>query len=115
MPIYEFECNECGQRVSHFQRRIADTAAPACPRCRSQNLRRLVSRFAVVRSAEDSFDDSDLDGLDGDDPEAMARWARSMGDEIGEDLGSEFDAPLGGLGGGAGLDEPGMDGFDDEA
>ena len=32
-----------------------------------------------------------LDDLDENDPKAVARWAREMKDEMGEDLGPEFD------------------------
>jgi len=56
---------------------------------------RLVSRVAVVRSEEsrreDLADPSNLAGLDENDPKSLARWMRKMSQEIGEDLGPEFD------------------------
>jgi putative FmdB family regulatory protein len=91
MPIYEYHCDGCGQRQSIFQRRIGVETAARCPQCGSGDLRRLISRFAVVRSTDDAFDDSALDGLDPEDPAAMERWARGMGEEMGSDFGDEGD------------------------
>lgn len=58
MPIYEFECEECGAR---FEELIAADAAAACPSCGSERTRLLLStvsppgrqpRGAGVRSDE---------------------------------------------------------------
>lgn len=58
MPIYEFECEECGGR---FEELVAADAAVACPSCGSERVRRLLSsvsppgrqpRGAGVRSDE---------------------------------------------------------------
>ena len=95
MPVYEFACNACGAPVSVFVRSMSSPVAGQCERCGSTDLRRLVSRFAVTRSGgADSFDpldDGSLDGLDENDPRAVASWARRMQREMGEDLGPEFD------------------------
>jgi putative FmdB family regulatory protein len=59
MPIYEFECEECGARFEELI--AADGAAPACPDCGAAGARRLLSnvsppgrqpRGAAVRSDE---------------------------------------------------------------
>ena len=59
MPIYEFECEECGARFEELV--AADAAAPACPDCGAARTRRLLSsvsppgrqpRGAAVRSDE---------------------------------------------------------------
>jgi putative FmdB family regulatory protein len=58
MPIYEFECEECGAR---FEELVAAGRVPACPACGSERGRRLYStvsppgrqpRGAGVRSGE---------------------------------------------------------------
>lgn len=59
MPIYEFECGECGAR---FEDLVAAAAPPpACPECGAARTRRLISnvsppgrqpRGAAVRSGE---------------------------------------------------------------
>lgn len=95
MPIYEYHCNGCGRRVSVFQRSIQGSAAALCPRCGSQDLARLISRVAVVRSEgsrlDDLASDAGLADLDERDPRSLARWARRMGRDMGEELGPEFD------------------------
>jgi putative FmdB family regulatory protein len=110
MPIYEFVCESCGRQLSVFQRRIGAELNPECPHCQSRALRRLISRFAVLRSVDDAFDDSALEGLDENDPRAMERWARQMGEELGEDLGAD-DEDLGGFGAGDDLGDGGLDDF----
>lgn len=104
MPIYEYRCNKCGRKTSQFIRSIATAAQTPlelkCSHCDSPNMRRLFSRFAVGRPArsegEEVYDfDKMMGGLDEDDPKSMARWARKMGSEMGEDLGPEFDEAMG--------------------
>jgi putative FmdB family regulatory protein len=96
MPIYEYRCADCRRRVSIFYRSFDDIKDdPACPRCGGQNLRRVISRVAVVRSEDSRLDDladpSMIDDLDENDPKSMARWMRKMSAEVGEDMPEEFD------------------------
>ena len=134
MPIYEYQCGDCRRRVSLFYQSIslaeARQAEARCPQCGSAQLRRLVSRFSVIRpdprsktdpvdapfdpdSAEygggsgpldegmggmgafDSLGEQMMAGMDDEDPRSIARWARQMQAETGEDLGPEFNAALG--------------------
>jgi putative FmdB family regulatory protein len=94
MPLYEYRCNACRRRVT-LLRTFSDTSAPRCPECDSEELTRLVSRVAVLRSEESRLeslaDPSNLSGLDESDPRSMARWMRKMSQEMGEDMGPEFD------------------------
>jgi len=97
MPIYEYRCNDCRKRVTVYWRSFSEveTARARCPACGSEDLTRLISRVALLRSEdsrlEDLADPSSLAGLDENDPKGMARWMRKMSREMGEDLGSEFD------------------------
>ncbi|MDI7275720.1 MAG: zinc ribbon domain-containing protein [Anaerolineae bacterium] len=96
MPIYEYRCQSCGRRVSHFVRSYeAGDAPPRCPHCHGVELRRLVSRVAVLTSEESRLeslaDPGSLGDVDENDPRSVARWMRRMGQETGEDLGPEFD------------------------
>ncbi len=79
----------------------AEGKQPTCPRCGSANLERLVSRVRVIRSEasrlEDLSDPSFLSDLDENDPRSMARMMRRMADEVGEDIGPEFDEVVGRL------------------
>jgi len=97
VPIYEYLCHDCGRRVSILWRSFSEIGAtkPRCPRCGGENLTRLISRVAVVRSEESRLEDladpSTLAGLDENDPKSIARWMRRMSHELGEDLGPEFE------------------------
>ena len=103
MPIYEYNCHDCRRKVSLLWRSYADMEIkqPVCPRCGGGNLTRLISRVAVVRSEDSHLDDladpSMMDGLDENDPKSLGRWMRKMSQEMGEDLGTEFDEVVGRL------------------
>ena len=103
MPIYEYYCRDCQRRVSIFWRTFSDAESgqATCPRCDGTNLTRLVSRVRVVRSEESRLEDladpSMLGDLDENDPRSMGRMMRRMADEMGEDLGPEFDEVVGRL------------------
>ncbi|GAB4460389.1 MAG: zinc ribbon domain-containing protein [Anaerolineae bacterium] len=96
MPIYEYGCYDCRKRVSVFFRSFtaAESGKAVCPRCGGSNIKRLVSRVAVMRSEESRLDSladpTNYSGLDENDPKSIGRWMRKMGSELGEDLGSEF-------------------------
>jgi putative FmdB family regulatory protein len=127
MPIYEYRCNDCRKRVSVYWRSFSEVeiARARCPACGSEDLTRLISRVAVLRSEESRLEDladpSNLAGLDEDDPKSMARWMRKMSSEMGEDLGPEFDEVVGRLEAGESPEEiettmpdlGGGEGFDD--
>lgn len=42
MPIYEFECRDCGHRFDHLQR-LSDADPRDCPSCGKPQLHRMVS------------------------------------------------------------------------
>ncbi len=96
MPIYEYRCHHCGRRVSLWWRTFseAERGIPICPRCQSRDLTRLVSRVSMLRSEESRLEDladpSSLGDLDENDPRSIGRWMRRMSQEMGEDLGDEF-------------------------
>ena len=98
MPIYEYDCQGCHRRVSMLIRSIASTEAPRCPRCGSENLARLMSRFASPKSEdarlEAAADPSQFGDLDENDPGSVARFVKRMGEEMGEDLGDDLDAAM---------------------
>jgi putative FmdB family regulatory protein len=91
MPIYEYRCLTCKRRTSVFVRSISSPVDARCEHCGGSRLTRLMSKFAVHRPGLDLDSPSALDGIDENDPQAVARWARQMKDEMGEDLGPEFD------------------------
>lgn len=46
MPIYEYSCTECGERVELF-RRIDEEPLPGCPLC-GGSLRKIFSPVGIV-------------------------------------------------------------------
>lgn len=48
MPIYEFNCQDCGEDFEMI-RRMSDGTDPVCPVCRSHNTKKKMSGF-VSRS-----------------------------------------------------------------
>lgn len=96
MPVYEYRCLNCHRRVTIFLRGFGDVATvnPRCTYCGHDQLERLVSRVAVLKSDEARLDalsdDAALAGVDEDDPRSIARWMKKMSSEMGEDLGDEF-------------------------
>ena len=103
MPIYEYYCHDCKRRVSIFWRTFsqADEGTATCPRCDGTHLTRLMSRVRFVRSEDSRLDDladpSNMPDFDENDPKSLGRWMRKMSEEVGEDLGPEFDEVVGRL------------------
>src|SRR5262249_50010806 len=97
MPIYEYECHDCRRRVS-LLRSISAVEPPACPRCGSTALTRLMSRFSTVKSEdarlESLAEGGGLGDLDENDPASVARFMKKMGKEFGEELGDDFDSAV---------------------
>ncbi len=100
MPVYEYRCLTCRRKVSVLAKSVSAPAQAVCDRCGSRDLVRLVSTFAVGRSArggdESTMDDA-LAGVDESDPRSLARAVRRIGEETGEDMGPEFDEAVGRL------------------
>ena len=97
MPIYEYRCGGCKRRVSLFYQTFsaAENAVRVCPNCKSTELTKLVSRVFQLKGddarMEELSDPSSMGDLDEDDPKSVARWARKLGKEMGEDLGDDWD------------------------
>jgi putative FmdB family regulatory protein len=98
VPIYEYECQGCRRRVSVLVRSMAGDTSPRCPRCGGVELRRLMSRFATLKSEdtrlESLADPAQYGDLDENDPKSLARFMKRMGQEMGEDLGDDLDAAM---------------------
>ncbi len=95
MPTYDFVCRNCGQPFDvvlsyseYGSRKVS------CAHCGSRNVRRRMTRIRVAKSEESRMegmaDESALEGLE-NDPQALGRMMKKMGNEMGEDLPPEFD------------------------
>ena len=49
MPIYEYECRQCGHRFEYLVR--ASSPAAECPKCQKTDLERLISLSAMSSDA----------------------------------------------------------------
>ncbi len=95
MPYYPYRCLNCQKRFEVFLSYSEYGTRPvACPFCKSENVQRRITRVRIAKSEESRLEDladpSALAGLE-DDPKALGRMMRRMGDELGEDLPPEFD------------------------
>jgi putative FmdB family regulatory protein len=96
MPIYEYQCQECGRKSSFIVLSLRTPFHPECKNCQSRKMTKLISRVARVRSEESRLeslaDPAKLGGIDENNPASMARWMKRMGKELGEDVGEDFDS-----------------------
>jgi len=94
MPNYQYRCLNCRKRFEIFMTyREYGTHLVQCPYCKSDQVERRIGRIRVAKSEESRLenlaDPSALEGLE-DDPKALGRMMRRMSNEMGEDMGPEF-------------------------
>ncbi len=95
MPTYEYHCLSCKTRFDLFIS-YADYGQKTvtCPNCGGEQVQRRIGRIRIAKSddsrLEDLVDPAQLDGIE-DDPRALGRLMRKMGNELGEETGPEFD------------------------
>jgi len=98
MPIYEYRCLDCKKHSTVLVLSLANQAPTGCSHCTSPRVERLLSRFASPKSEEARLealaDSSNLAGLDENDPQSMARFMKTMGEEMGEDLGDDLSGAM---------------------
>ncbi len=103
MPSYDYVCYDCRKKVTLYYKSIAayEAATPTCPRCNGTNVARWIKRVRIVKGDEARLmgldDDAMMGDLENADPATMGRFMRRMADEMGEDLGDEFDEVVGRL------------------
>ena len=49
MPIYEYKCKKCGHK---FEKLVFGQEKTKCPKCKSENLKKLFSTFATGKSSK---------------------------------------------------------------
>lgn len=95
MPIYEYRCQTCQNRVG-LRLSYAEYGKKkvVCPVCGGKALKRVIGRVRVARSEDQRLDEladpSAFGDLDENDPKSMARAMKKMGQAMGEDLPPEF-------------------------
>ena len=93
MPVYEFKCTGCSKRFKRLVGMVANAAPLACTHCGSQNIERLISRFARVRSEDDALDDiaDTVENMGDEDPRTLRRLMKDMTSALGEDMDDEIE------------------------
>ena len=97
MPLFEYRCQDCGKQFTFLSGVVSESAAPACPRCRSVELKKLMSKFARGRSDDARMEAlaEKLEGSEFEDDASARRFAREMGREMaaesGEDVSDEIE------------------------
>ena len=95
MPIYEYRCNRCKKEFSFLFLKSGDSELPMCEFCKSRDLTRLLSSFAVHETEESRLADFDTSKPKGDDFYKDSRnvglWAQKRMKEMGVDLGPKMD------------------------
>jgi putative FmdB family regulatory protein len=106
VPRYDYCCQDCGRRFTLFYKTYAeyDAATPHCPHCGSLALTRVIKGVRTMHSEESRLDSLEsmagldaFDDLENADPRTLGRMMRHMSQEMGEDVGPEFDEVVGRL------------------
>lgn len=96
MPVYEYRCSACRRRSSTLFRTFASVATPSCPHCGAppEQMHKLMSRVAVLKSEEARLeslaDPSMFADVDENDPRSVAKWARKLGEQLGDDVPGDY-------------------------
>ncbi len=95
MPVYQYRCLNCKKRFELFiSYKEYGQKSVNCPHCQSDRVDRRIGRIRIAKSEESRLDAlTDASGLEGleNDPQALGKMMRKMGNEMGEDVGPEFD------------------------
>jgi putative FmdB family regulatory protein len=95
MPIYEYMCNECGRINTALILNIQEEDELQCGNCRSSDLQRVLSRFALHKSEGQRVDEFDPRSQRDDsfykDDRNVGLWAKKRMKQLGVDLGYGFD------------------------
>ena len=94
MPIYEFICAECKRKFRKLVGVVAQPTPLQCPKCKSTDLNRQISRFSRVRNEDDTLESlaDEMDSMgESDDPKALRKMMKEVSGAMGEDLDDEFD------------------------
>jgi putative FmdB family regulatory protein len=95
MPYYQYRCLNCRKRFEIFLTyNEYGEKAVHCPHCDSDQVQRRIGRIRIAKSEDSRLDAlTDPSGLEGieNDPRALGKMMRKMSNEMGEEVGPEFD------------------------
>jgi putative FmdB family regulatory protein len=95
MPAYSYRCSTCQH---HFEIYLTyqeyGQAQVHCPNCGGEQVDREIHPVRIARSEESRLeslaDPGQLSGIE-EDPQALGKMMRRMSQELGEEMGPEFD------------------------
>lgn len=98
MPIYEYECPQCGEQFQCLVMKASDEKALRCPACSGKNLKKLISRVAYHLSERDRLEAYDPGARRDDrfykDTRNIGLNAKKRARQMGVDLGEGFETKL---------------------
>ncbi len=98
MPIYEYACKSCGITFQHLLLGQEEEENIRCPQCKGKYLKKLVSRAAFHVSDQDRIAAYDPNSKKDDafykDTRNIGLQAKKRAQQMGVDLGSDFESKL---------------------
>lgn len=98
MPIYEYSCKLCGNEFQYLVLKKEDKENLRCPGCKGRDLKKLVSRAVFHVSEQDRLTAFDPNSPKVDefyrDTRNIGLHAKKRAQQMGVDLGSDFEAKL---------------------
>lgn len=98
MPIYEYECMECGHDFSVLILNKLEEKSLGCEGCGSTSLKKLISRVCYHSSEADRIDAFDPNARQTDsfyrDTRNIGLAAQKRAKQMGVDLGGKFETKL---------------------
>jgi len=95
MPLYEYQCSECGGINTALVLKPREEENLQCGRCQSRALVRILSRFALHKTEAQRVDEFDPRAQRNNnfykDDRNVGLWAKKRMKQLGVDLGSGFD------------------------
>ncbi len=58
MPVYEYKCSECKTKFDIFHKTLNDSDTVSCPKCGSQNNKKLLSTFSANVNSSGGYSSS---------------------------------------------------------
>ena len=98
MAIYDFKCLDCQKAFTLAYKNFSayeNASEHLCSFCQSSHTARTIGRVAITKSEESRLDQltdsSILSAIDENDPVAMGNFMKKMSQEVGGELGNDFD------------------------
>lgn len=98
MPIYEYQCRCCKKNFQSIVMSQEEEKELSCPKCKSHDLKRLISRVAYHVSEGDRLANFDPSAVQNDsfyrDSRNIGLAAKKRAQQLGADLGGGFEEKL---------------------